>query len=81
MNYSNIIVSSKEIIFGKPRVNGTRISVQQVLAYLSQGYSFKEIIQFHPELKERDIKACIDYANDLVSSIKIVTPFFKTAHA
>ncbi len=68
---------SPNIHFGKPCVAGTRITVQNVLELVGEGFSFKEIIQdYYPELTIEDIKACIKYAVSLVASedIHISTP-------
>lgn len=65
------------IHFGKPCVAGTRITVQNVLELVGEGFSFKEIIQdYYPELTIEDIKACIKYVVSLVASedIHISTP-------
>ena len=63
------ITINPEIHFGKPCIAGTRITVQSVLELLNEGLSFKEIIQhYYPELKDEDIRACIQYAIALVAS-------------
>ncbi|OGW03128.1 MAG: antitoxin [Nitrospinae bacterium RIFCSPLOWO2_02_39_17] len=61
-----------EIHFGKPCIAGTRIPVQSVLELVREGVSFSEIIQdYYPELQIEDIKACIEYAIDVVASEEI----------
>ncbi len=63
-----IIVDSK-IRFGKPCIKGTRITVQEVLELVNEGIPFQKIIEeYYPELTVEDIKACIRYAIDLISS-------------
>ena len=63
------IVVDPEIRFGKPCIRDTRITVQEVLELINEGLSFREIIEdYYPELTEDDIKACIRYAIDLISS-------------
>ena len=62
------IVVNPNIHFGKPCVAGTRITVQSVLELVREGLSFAEIIQdYYPELQVEDIRACIQYALDIVS--------------
>lgn len=57
------------IHFGKPCVAGTRIPVQSVLELVSEGLSFAEIIQdYYPDLKVEDIRACIQYAIDVIAA-------------
>jgi len=59
------IVSSTEVLHGKPRIKGTRIPVSLILGYLAAGHSFAEIIEEFPDLEEEQIAACLDYARDL----------------
>jgi len=63
------IVVNPNIHFGKPCVAGTRITVQNVLELVREGFSFAEIIQdYYPELDIEDIRACIQYAIDIVAA-------------
>jgi len=48
--------------FGKPIIKGTRISVYDVLSWLSNGMTRKEIISDFPELNEQQINACLSFA-------------------
>lgn len=62
------IVVNPNVHFGKPCVAGTRITVQNVLELVKEGLSFAEIIQnYYPELTTEDIRACIQYALDIVT--------------
>ena len=55
------------IHFGKPCVAGTRIPVQSVLELVREGIPFEEIIQnYYPDLQIEDIRACIQYAMEVV---------------
>ena len=48
---------------------GTRIPVQNVLELVREGISFGEIIRdYYPDLKPEDIRACIQYAMDVVAA-------------
>jgi uncharacterized protein (DUF433 family) len=60
---------SPEIHFGKPCVAGTRIPVQAVLELVRDDIPSETIIRdYYPELKPEDIKACVQYAIDIVQS-------------
>jgi len=48
--------------FGKPIIKGTRISVYDVLSWLSSGLSRNDIISDYPELSENQINACLSFA-------------------
>jgi len=63
-----LISVSPQVHFGKPCVAGTRISVQSVLEIVREGLSFSQIIQdYYPDLETEDIRACIQYAIDVVA--------------
>ena len=59
------IVSTPEVLSGKPRIDGTRIPVALILGYLAAGSTRDEIISEFPDLTPEDIAACLDYARDL----------------
>jgi len=63
------ITVNPQIHFGKPCVAGTRIPVQSVLELVREGLGFPEIIRdYYPDLQPEDIRACIQYAIDLVTT-------------
>ena len=62
------ITVNSSIFGGKPIVRGMRIKVENVLALLEQGVSFKEILEDYPDLESDDIRACIAYARALVAN-------------
>lgn len=62
MNYKQYIAIDPEKRFGKPIIKGTRISVADVLNWLANGMSSKEIILDFPELNEEQINACLFFA-------------------
>lgn len=65
-NWREYIVSSPEVLSGKPRIKGTRISVALILGYLAGGSSIEEIIDEYPGLTPEQITACLNYARDMV---------------
>lgn len=68
MTFDRIAVDSK-IHFGKPCVAGTRITVQNVLELVNEGFSFEQIItDYYPDLTVDDVKACVGYALALVAA-------------
>ena len=55
--------------FGKPCVAGTRIPVHNVLELVREGISFEQIRRdYYPDLSIDDIKACVQYAIDVVQA-------------
>ena len=63
-DWRNYIVSTPEVLRGKPRLNGTRIPVGLILGYLAAGNTFAEIIKEFPDLNAEQIAACLDYARE-----------------
>lgn len=59
-----------EIRFGKPCIKGTRIAVQDILEWLSNDMSHKEILEDFPQLTHNDILAALAFA---VNREKIAT--------
>ena len=65
----NRIQISPNIHFGKPCIVGTRIPVQAVLELVREGVSFESIIRdYYPDLQVDDIKACVQFAIDVVNT-------------
>lgn len=70
--YEGRIVVDPKIHFGKLCVNGTRITVEDVLELIQEGISFAEITKkYYPDLTLEDVKACAKYAADIVRSEEI----------
>ena len=65
INWKDHIVSTTDVLRGKPRIKGTRIPVSLILGYLAAGKDFEEIIKEFPNLTKEQIAACLDYARDL----------------
>jgi uncharacterized protein (DUF433 family) len=62
------IAVNPRIHFGKPCISGTRIPVQSVLELVREGLSFATIIQdYYPDLEPDDIRACLQYAIDVLA--------------
>jgi uncharacterized protein (DUF433 family) len=64
-DWKECIVSTPDVLRGKPRIKGTRIPVSLILGYLAAGKTIEEIIQEFPDLTRENITACLDYARDL----------------
>ena len=72
-NWRDHIVTSPDVLRGKPRIRGTRVPVSLILGYLAACYTDDEIIAEFPDLKADDILACLDYAREL-SEIEVAIP-------
>lgn len=65
LNWRDHIVSSSDVLRGKPRIKGTRIPVSLILGYLAAGKTPEQVIEEFPDLAKEQISACLDYARDL----------------
>jgi uncharacterized protein (DUF433 family) len=61
------ITIDDELCNGKPTIRGMRITVQTVLEFLFNGTSEDEILAQYPTLEREDIKACQQFAIELMN--------------
>lgn len=66
------IETNPDIMFGKPVIAGTRITVELILRKLAGGMTPEEIVKDHPHLKLEDIHAAEEFAADYLSQEDIV---------
>lgn len=60
------------VMAGKPCIKGTRIPVDLILRYVGGGASFAEITEAYPGITAEDIRACVDFAADVVADEAVV---------
>ncbi len=60
------IVINEKIRFGKPVIEGTRITVDEVLGALAGGMRFEEIEEEYG-IKKEEILAALKYATEIIS--------------
>ena len=65
VNWQDYIVSTPDVLRGKPRIKGTRIPVSLILGYLAVGNTGEQIIEQFPDITKEQIAACLDYAREL----------------
>ncbi len=72
------IVADSNYLGGKPRIAGTRISIEFLLETLACGMSIQEIVKEYPSLTEEAIKGALE---ELAHSDRIAagTPIERTA--
>lgn len=58
------IERNPKIMFGKPVIKGTRVTVELILYKLAGKMTISEIIKDHPHLEPADIYAALEYAAD-----------------
>ena len=62
MDWRDRIVSNPEILVGKPVIKGTRISVELILGWLANGWTFEQVLESYPHIIRDDIQAALAFA-------------------
>jgi uncharacterized protein (DUF433 family) len=65
---SDWIESSPDVLGGKPRIRGTRISVEFLLELLAGGASRKEILEAFPQVTAEGLGVALDHARSAVQA-------------
>ena len=63
------IVIDPSVMFGKPVIRGTRITVELVLRRLGGGHSDNDILSDYPQLTAGDLRAAQAFAADYRDSM------------
>lgn len=71
VDYRQYISIDPKVRFGKPCLSGTRISVFDVLNWMANGLTVKEIREDFPELSIEQIRACLAYAADREHKLRV----------
>ena len=66
MDWRDYIDSDPDVLLGKPRIKGTRVSVDLVLRLTGAGWSRQEILDSYPHLTDEMVRAVYVYAADAV---------------
>lgn len=73
MKYQEFIEIRPDKRFVKPCLKGTRISVYDVLNWLSNGMSKQEILSDFNELSDEMINACLAFAADKEHKFRVAS--------
>jgi uncharacterized protein (DUF433 family) len=65
------ITIDPDVRFGKPCIRGHRITVQEILEWLSSGASPQQILADYPQLEPDDFLAVYAYAAELAAGRKV----------
>ncbi len=71
MDYTKYISINPNIRFGKPCITGTRISVADVLGWLSNGMSYEEILEDFPQLNKEQLLACLAFSASKERTLRV----------
>lgn len=59
------VIVDKNIAFGEPVIEGTRVPVSVVINYLADGMNIEEVMKEY-DLTEEDVRAALKYASELI---------------
>jgi uncharacterized protein (DUF433 family) len=66
MDWRDRITSDPQVLVGKPIVKGTRISVELILGWLANGWTFEMILESYPHLSRDDVLAALAFAAEMM---------------
>ena len=66
MEWRNHIVSNPSIHNGKPIIKGTKVTVEQLLEYLSQENTLADLLENFPHVRPNDLLAVFSYLQECV---------------
>ena len=62
MNWRDHIISNPQILAGRPVIKGTRISVELILGWLANGWTYEQVLESYPHITRDDIQAALAFA-------------------
>ena len=70
---STQIVCTPSVLGGKPRIDGTRISVEFIVGLFSFEWTIEDILEQYPDLTREQIFAALTYAYNQLHEMHIQT--------
>ena len=68
------ITIDPKVCHGKPCVKGTRVMVSQIVQFLANGDTVKEILKAYPGITRVDVQACLAYAAEMTRERVLPVP-------
>ena len=72
MDWRERIERDPEVLGGKPKIKGTRISVELILSRLGEGWTIEQLIEAYPHITRDQIEACLTYAAESIATDEVV---------
>ncbi len=66
MEWRERITSDPAVLVGKPVVKGTRISVELILGWLANGWTYDQVIESYPHITREDILAALAFTEEML---------------
>ncbi len=74
MDWKERIVTDQAICGGRPRVKGTRLTVEFLLGLKAAGWREEDILQDYPHMKLEDLQAIYSYAQAIMQDESFLPP-------
>lgn len=79
MDWRDRIISDPDVLLGKPVIKGTRISVELILGWLANGWTFDMIIEAYPHITRDDILAALAFAAEMLHDEQYIAKYKASA--
>lgn len=66
MDWREHITADPQSLVGKPVIKGTRISVELILGWLANGWTFETVLESYPHITRDDILAALSFAAEMM---------------
>ena len=66
MDWREHVTTDPDVLVGKPCIKGTRISVELILGWLANGWTFEMIVESYPHITRDDILAALAFAAEMM---------------
>jgi uncharacterized protein (DUF433 family) len=68
-----------KILVGKPVIKGTGISVELVIGWLANGWTFEQLLESYPHIAREDILAALAFAAEMMQEERYIARHKATA--
>jgi uncharacterized protein (DUF433 family) len=66
MEWRDRITSDPAVLVGKPVIKGTRISVELILGWLANGWTYEQLLEAYPHITHEDILASLAFSEEML---------------
>lgn len=67
MNWKDRIEVAPDIVFGKPHIKGTRLSVEFLMGLFANGWNESQVLESYPQLAREDLQALFALAAEMIA--------------
>lgn len=70
MDIDKLLISTPDVCGGKTRINGTRVTIHQIVILYKQGYSPEEIFDIYPHLTLAQVYTALAHYHSMKNEIE-----------